>query len=130
MTESRVKRKEKTRRAILDAALALSADSTLVALSLRQVAKEVGIVPTAFYRHFARALCQQQHRHTVQVGEAGHLAGRGLRIGRDHRWIGKGLHGRVAQPNTRARWAAVPAVTPSATAQLTVCGARAMSPAA
>lgn len=53
MTESRVERKEKTRRAILDAALALSADSTLVALSLRQVAKEVGIVPTAFYRHFA-----------------------------------------------------------------------------
>ena len=27
-------------------------DSSLVALSLRQVAKEVGIVPTAFYRHF------------------------------------------------------------------------------
>ncbi len=52
MTETRVERKEKTRRAILDAALALSADTTLVALSLRQVAKEVGIVPTAFYRHF------------------------------------------------------------------------------
>lgn len=52
MTESRVERKERTRRAILDAALALSDDTTLVALSLRQVAKEVGIVPTAFYRHF------------------------------------------------------------------------------
>ena len=52
MTKSRVERKERTRRAILDAALALSAESTLVALSLRQVAKEVGIVPTAFYRHF------------------------------------------------------------------------------
>lgn len=47
-----MERKERTRRAILDAALALSADTTLVALSLRQVAKEVGIVPTAFYRHF------------------------------------------------------------------------------
>jgi len=51
-TTSRVERKELTRRAILDAALDLSAESTLAALSLRQVAKEVGIVPTAFYRHF------------------------------------------------------------------------------
>lgn len=50
---TRVERKERTRRAILDAALALCEDSSLVALSLRQVAKEVGIVPTAFYRHFA-----------------------------------------------------------------------------
>ena len=50
--ESRGERKERTRRAILDAALRLCEDSSLVALSLRQVAKEVGIVPTAFYRHF------------------------------------------------------------------------------
>ncbi|MFC5178391.1 TetR family transcriptional regulator [Nocardioides taihuensis] len=49
---TRVERKERTRRAILDAALDLCDDSSLVALSLRQVAKEVGIVPTAFYRHF------------------------------------------------------------------------------
>lgn len=52
MPETRHERKERTRRSILDAALALSADSTLAALSLRQVAKQVGIVPTAFYRHF------------------------------------------------------------------------------
>ena len=39
-------------RAILDAALELCEDSSLVALSLRQVAKQVGIVPTGFYRHF------------------------------------------------------------------------------
>ncbi|QYJ05658.1 TetR family transcriptional regulator [Nocardioides panacisoli] len=52
MTETRVERKERTRRAILDAALDLSQERALVALSLRQVAKEVGIVPTAFYRHF------------------------------------------------------------------------------
>lgn len=52
MTVTRLEQKERTRRAILDAALALSDGSTLVALSLRQVAKEVGIVPTAFYRHF------------------------------------------------------------------------------
>ncbi len=50
--ESRGERKERTRRAILDAALELSRDGTLAALSLRQVARQVGIVPTAFYRHF------------------------------------------------------------------------------
>ncbi len=50
--ESRGERKERTRRAILDAALGLTEQSSLVALSLRQVAKEVGVVPTAFYRHF------------------------------------------------------------------------------
>ncbi len=50
--ESRSEKKERTRRAILDAALALTEDTGLAGLSLRQVAKEVGIVPTAFYRHF------------------------------------------------------------------------------
>jgi len=49
---SRAEQKERTRRAILDAALRLTAETGLAALSLRQVAKEVGIVPTAFYRHF------------------------------------------------------------------------------
>jgi AcrR family transcriptional regulator len=55
MTEasgSRAERKERTRQAILEATLDLCADTPLAALSLRQVAKEVGIVPTAFYRHF------------------------------------------------------------------------------
>ena len=52
MTETRGERKERTRRAILDAALELCEDQPLAALSLRQVAKQVGIVPTAFYRHF------------------------------------------------------------------------------
>ncbi|WP_232679123.1 TetR family transcriptional regulator [Nocardioides sp. R-C-SC26] len=52
MTVTRIEQKERTRRAILDAALRLCEGSSLVALSLRQVAKEVGIVPTAFYRHF------------------------------------------------------------------------------
>jgi AcrR family transcriptional regulator len=51
--ETRGEKKERTRRAILDAALRLSEQTGLVGLSLRQVAKEVGIVPTAFYRHFA-----------------------------------------------------------------------------
>ena len=50
---TRSERKEATRQAILDAALRLSIDTGLAGLSLRSVAKEVGIVPTAFYRHFA-----------------------------------------------------------------------------
>jgi AcrR family transcriptional regulator len=57
VTEEKVRtrgeQKERTRRAILDAALRLSEATGLGGLSLRQVAKEVGIVPTAFYRHFA-----------------------------------------------------------------------------
>jgi AcrR family transcriptional regulator len=52
-TGTRQERKERTRQAILDAALTLSEDTGLAGLSLRAVAKEVGIVPTAFYRHFA-----------------------------------------------------------------------------
>ena len=50
---TRSERKEATRQAILDAALVLSSDTGLAGLSLRSVAKAVGIVPTAFYRHFA-----------------------------------------------------------------------------
>jgi len=49
---TRSERKEATRQAILDAALDLSAGTGLAGLSLRSVAKAVGIVPTAFYRHF------------------------------------------------------------------------------
>ncbi|MDP3969403.1 MAG: TetR family transcriptional regulator [Nocardioides sp.] len=52
-TGTRQERKERTRQAILDAALTLAAEETLAAVSLRQVTREVGIVPTAFYRHFA-----------------------------------------------------------------------------
>jgi AcrR family transcriptional regulator len=49
---TRAERKARTRHAILAAGLDLSDQSTLAVVSLRQVAKEVGIVPTAFYRHF------------------------------------------------------------------------------
>lgn len=52
MTETRAEQKERTRRAILDAALELTQDASLSGLSLRGVAKQVGVVPTAFYRHF------------------------------------------------------------------------------
>jgi AcrR family transcriptional regulator len=49
---SREERKEATRRAIIDAALKLLADTSFSALSLRLVTREAGIVPAAFYRHF------------------------------------------------------------------------------
>lgn len=52
VTESRRERKERTRQAILDAALRLLEDEGFGQLSLRQITREVGIVPTAFYRHF------------------------------------------------------------------------------
>lgn len=49
---SREQRKEATRRAIVDAALRLLDRRSFSALSLREVTREAGIVPGAFYRHF------------------------------------------------------------------------------
>lgn len=49
---TRDERKARTRRALLDAALARLRDESFTSLSLREVAKGAGIVPTAFYRHF------------------------------------------------------------------------------
>jgi AcrR family transcriptional regulator len=49
---SRVERKEATRRAIIAAALKLLDDRGFGSLSLREVTREAGIVPAAFYRHF------------------------------------------------------------------------------
>jgi AcrR family transcriptional regulator len=49
---SREERKETTRRAIVAAALKLLAETSFGALSLREVTREAGIVPAAFYRHF------------------------------------------------------------------------------
>jgi AcrR family transcriptional regulator len=51
--ESRQERKQRTRQAILDVALEIADEESLATVSLRQVTKQVGIVPTAFYRHFA-----------------------------------------------------------------------------
>ena len=49
---SREERKEATRRAIIDAALKLLDERSFSGLSLREVTREAGIVPAAFYRHF------------------------------------------------------------------------------
>ncbi|TWH18246.1 TetR family transcriptional regulator [Prauserella rugosa] len=51
--ETRNERKERTRRALLDAALRQASERGFAGLSLREVAKQAGVVPTAFYRHFA-----------------------------------------------------------------------------
>ena len=51
-TLTREERKEATRRAIVAAALKLLEDRSFSALSLREVTREAGIVPAAFYRHF------------------------------------------------------------------------------
>ncbi|WP_186813756.1 TetR family transcriptional regulator [Aeromicrobium flavum] len=44
--------KERTRGALLEAALELSSEQGFAQTSLRQVAKRAGVVPAAFYRHF------------------------------------------------------------------------------
>lgn len=51
-SQSREERKETTRRAIIAAALKLLDDRGFGSLSLREVTREAGIVPAAFYRHF------------------------------------------------------------------------------
>lgn len=50
--ETRNERKERTRRALLDAALRQASERGFAGLSLREIAKQAGVVPTAFYRHF------------------------------------------------------------------------------
>lgn len=52
MAATRQERKQRTRRALLDAALELLEEQSFSSLSLRQVTRAAGIVPTAFYRHF------------------------------------------------------------------------------
>lgn len=49
----RAQQKERTRRSIVEAAFSqLSAERSFASLSLREVAREAGIAPTSFYRHF------------------------------------------------------------------------------
>ncbi|MBS1868572.1 MAG: TetR family transcriptional regulator [Actinobacteria bacterium] len=49
---TRREQKERTRVALLDAALRLLERKSFGSLGLREVAREAGVVPTAFYRHF------------------------------------------------------------------------------
>ena len=52
-TGTRAERKERTRQALIDGTLDLLRDRSLASVSLREVTRSAGIVPTAFYRHFA-----------------------------------------------------------------------------
>lgn len=86
--ESRAQRKEKTRQALLAASLSLLTDRSLASLSLREVAREVGIVPTAFYRHFGSmdelgvALVQDSSRPLRHLIRDARLQGAADRSGR------------------------------------------------
>ena len=51
-TVSREEHKELTRQALLKAALRLLSTNSFDSISLREVTREAGISPTAFYRHF------------------------------------------------------------------------------
>jgi AcrR family transcriptional regulator len=51
---TRDQRKQRTREALMEAALTLmSRGTSFTGLGLREVTREAGVVPTAFYRHFA-----------------------------------------------------------------------------
>jgi AcrR family transcriptional regulator len=52
VSASRQARKQRTREDLLQAALVLLKDESFSSLSLREVTREAGVVPTAFYRHF------------------------------------------------------------------------------
>ena len=53
MGGDRARKKEHTRRVLIDAAFQqLSAERSFASLSLREVTREAGIAPTSFYRHF------------------------------------------------------------------------------
>ncbi|HVA07116.1 MAG TPA: HTH-type transcriptional repressor FabR [Acidimicrobiales bacterium] len=51
-TSTRLEGKELTRQALVRAALKLLSHNSFDSLSLREVTREAGITPTAFYRHF------------------------------------------------------------------------------
>ncbi len=54
MTGIRAQQKKRTRRSLIDAAFRLvTAERSYSNLSLREVAREAGIAPTSFYRHFS-----------------------------------------------------------------------------
>lgn len=51
-SRSRAERKEATRQRLLEVTLKLITSRSLASISLREVARDAGIVPTAFYRHY------------------------------------------------------------------------------
>ncbi|MFF3320901.1 TetR family transcriptional regulator [Streptomyces sp. NPDC002889] len=81
--------KQKTRQALLDAALQLLEEQSLSSLGLREVTRAVGVAPTAFYRHFRDmadlgvALVEEALGSLhITIGEALKESGDGARIER------------------------------------------------
>ncbi|WP_328396165.1 TetR family transcriptional regulator [Streptomyces sp. NBC_00390] len=81
--------KQKTRQALLDAALQLLEEQSLSSVGLREVTRAVGVAPTAFYRHFKDmadlgvALVEEALGSLhLTIGEALREAGDGARIDR------------------------------------------------
>jgi AcrR family transcriptional regulator len=91
--ESRAERKQRTREALLDATLRLLEDRAFASLSLREVAREAGIVPAGFYRHFQ----DMDELSLVLVEESFRRLRQMLRIAReDRRDHGGVIHTSVA----------------------------------
>lgn len=87
----RDERKQQSRQALLDAALALSTSGrSFSSISLREIARHVGLVPTAFYRHF-----QDMNELGLELVDqvALHLKGILHQLGQAY----------IYQPNTKAK---------------------------
>ena len=115
--------KQKTRQALLDAALGLLEEQSLSSLGLREVTRAVGVAPTAFYRHFRSiaisawpwsrrrwAACTRMIRTTVSTADdSGQRIERAIELIADHvavypahvRFIARERHGGV-QPVRQA----------------------------
>lgn len=87
----RAEKKEQTRQALLDTTVELVDERSFGSISLREVARGAGIVPTAFYRHFASmedlgvTLVEDSMRVLRRALREGRrdLAGRGMPTARD-----------------------------------------------
>jgi AcrR family transcriptional regulator len=111
-------RKLRTRQALLDAALRLLEHQSLSSLGLREVTREVGVAPAAFYRHFTDmaqlgvALVQESFGslHAMvreirgQGGDVDEVIGRSVSVIAEHvhehhahfRFLARERHGGVA----------------------------------
>lgn len=84
---SRAEKKEQTRQALLDTTIELVDDRSFGSISLREVARGAGIVPTAFYRHFA----SMEDLGVTLVEDSMRVLRRALREGRRDLASSKGL---------------------------------------
>ena len=89
----RAQQKKKTRRSLVEAAFSqLSAERSFASLSLREVAREAGIAPTSFYRHFRDV----DELGLTMVDESGLMLRQLMRQARQR--IAKGCHNSETAP--------------------------------